>query len=122
MRVTQTTILLPNMRFYARHGVDTQEQTVGAYFTVSLEIETDFIRALEQDDLNGTINYASVHQIVKEEMEIPSELLEHAAGRIAQRLFHEFRTINALQLELYKENPPMGADCRQAGVRIKVER
>lgn len=122
MRVTETTILLPEMRFYARHGVDPQEQTVGAYFTVNLEIKTDFIHALEKDDLNGTINYASVHQTVKEEMEIPSQLLEHAAGRIAQRLFHEFPTISALSLELYKENPPMGADCKQAGVRIKAER
>ncbi len=52
----------------------------------------------------------------------PSKLLEHVAGRILQRLFDDFPSISRIRLTLTKENPPMGADCREAGVEIEAER
>ena len=55
-------------------------------------------------------------------MDIPSKLLEHVAGRILQRLFDDFSSISRIRLTLTKENPPMGADCREAGVEIEAER
>ena len=68
------------------------------------------------DRLEGTINYADVFNAVKEEMRIPSQLLEHVAWRIAQRLLDDFQTISEINITLYKQNPPMGADCSQVGV------
>ena len=55
-------------------------------------------------------------------MDIPSKLLEHVAGRILQRLFDNFPSISRIHLTLTKENPPMGADCREAGVEIEAEK
>jgi dihydroneopterin aldolase len=49
-------------------------------------------------------------------MRIPSQLLEHVAWRIAQRLLDDFQTISEINIALYKQNPPMGADCSQVGV------
>ncbi len=122
MKLTDSVILLPQMRFYAYHGVLPQEQQVGAYFYVNLEIRTDVTHAFETDELKDTISYADIHEAVREEMAVSSRLLEHVAGRIAHRLYRDFPTIEGLKIELYKQNPPMGADCERAGVSITTKR
>ena len=115
-------ILLENIRFFAYHGVAPQETTVGNEFVVSLRLKTDIARAMESDDVADTVNYAEIHQAVKEEMDIPSKLLEHVAGRIVRRLFNDFTTIERIDLKLSKRNPPMGADIETAGVEVHIER
>ena len=55
-------------------------------------------------------------------MAVPSRLLEHVAGRILQRVFRECPTVARIRLKLTKENPPMRADCREAGIDIEAER
>lgn len=115
-------ILLENIRFFAYHGVAPQETTVGNEFVVSLRLKTDITRAMESDDVADTVNYAEIHQAVKEEMDIPSKLLEHVAGRIVRRLFNDFPTIESIDLKLSKRNPPMGADIETAGVEVHIER
>lgn len=122
MKLTDSVILLPQMRFYAYHGVLPQEQQVGAYFYVNLEIRTDVTHAFETDELKDTISYADIHEAVREEMAVSSRLLEHVAGRIAHRLYRDFPTIEGLKIELYKQNPPMGADCERTGVSITTKR
>ena len=114
--------LLENIRFFAYHGVAPQETTVGNEFVVSLRLKTDIARAMESDDVADTVNYAEIHQAVKEEMDIPSKLLEHVAGRIVRRLFNDFPTIERIDLKLSKRNPPMGADIETAGVEVHIER
>lgn len=112
-------IILNEMKFYSYHGVLPQENTVGAEYKVSLDIETDFSEAAATDNLEGTINYAEIHKAVKEEMNIPAKLLEHLAYRIYKRLFTDFPTIKSIEITIFKENPPMGADCKNVGVRVK---
>lgn len=122
MKINRTEILLPDMRFHAYHGVDPQEQLIGADFIVSLRVATDFRQAMSDDELSGTVNYAELHQAVKSEMEIPSKLLEHVGNRILSRLFRDFPSIVSISLELYKENPPIpNADLRRAGIRIEAQ-
>ena len=72
--------------------------------------------------MEGTVSYADLYESIKAEMDIPSKLLEHVAGRILQRLFDNFPSISRIHLTLTKENPPIGADCREAGVEIEAER
>ena len=109
-------IHLKGLKLYAYHGVLPQENQVGAEYTIDLRLKTDFIQAAETDRLEGTVNYAEVFNAVKKEMEIPSQLLEHVAWRIARRLLDDFPTISEVDIALYKQNPPMGADCSHMGV------
>lgn len=111
-------IILKGIRLYAYHGVMPQENKIGAYFTIDLKIETDFTHAIETDELEGTVSYADVFNIVKREMAIPSKLLEHVGGRIVKALHSELNNINKVYLRIMKENPPMGADCEGAGIEI----
>lgn len=115
-------IILKNMRFFAQHGVAPQERIVGNEFILSLKLKTDVSRAIKTDDVSHTVSYADVYQSVKNEMEIPSRLLEHVGGRIIERLFHDFPTIEEIELSLMKRNPPMGADIEAAGIELCIQR
>ena len=115
-------IHLQGVKLYAFHGVDPQENAIGAYFTIDLKLKTDFSHAAETDKLEGTVNYADIHAAVKEEMRITSQLLEHVCQRIAKRIFHDFPTIEELDIKLFKENPPMGAQAEQVGVEMCCKR
>lgn len=116
MKADNMYIYLDGIKLYAYHGVLPQENKVGAEYTVSLRLKTDFSRAAAQDELEGTVNYADVFAAVKEEMDTPSRLLEHVIHRIARHLFDRFPSIVEIKIALFKQNPPMGADCQQVGV------
>ncbi len=114
-------IFLDNLRFFAHHGIGAQETLVGNEFIVNIRLKADITRAMLTDDVADTISYAEVYEAVKAEMEIPSKLLEHVAGRIVRRLFQEFPTIKQIELKLAKRNPPMGADIEVAGIELCVD-
>ena len=118
MKLMSSKIYLRNVRFHAFHGVLPQEGIVSNDYLVNLVLDYDFSSAMKTDDLQGTLNYAEVYQKVREEMAVPSKLLEHVAGRIAHRLFSDFPEIQKLQLSITKVNPPMGADSDGAGVEV----
>ncbi|MBM6890341.1 dihydroneopterin aldolase [Bacteroides caecigallinarum] len=119
MKAQSMNIILDGMKFYSFHGVMPQENTVGAEYKVSLDIETDFSIAAETDSLEGTINYAEIYEAVKHEMSIPSKLLEHLAYRISKRLFNDFPAIKSIGISIFKENPPMGAESKAVGIKVK---
>lgn len=121
MNITETYIHLDNMRFRARHGVMPQEQDTGGTFMVSLRIAYPFAASLSTDDVCDTLNYAEVYELVKKEMQQPSHLIEHVAGRILTSLFENFPAITSADIKLKKINPPMGADCDDVCVEIHAE-
>ena len=116
----QSFIHIDDIRLHARHGVLPQEQLTGNDYSISIKIGYDISRAMRTDDVVDTLNYAEVYRIIKTEMSVPSKLIEHVAGRIADRLVAEFAEITSIVLRVTKLNPPMGADCRGAGVEIHV--
>ena len=114
-------IFLQNVCFYAFHGVMPQEQKVGGEFLVDLRVGYPLEAALQSDDVADTLNYSELYQLVKSEMEIPSKLLEHVAGRIVKKINEQFPKVSSINLKITKKNPPMGADCDGAGVHVIID-
>ena len=114
----KTSIFLDEVRLHAFHGVMPQERAVGADFTVWLKVGYDFVKAAESDELIDTISYADLYEVVRAEMDKPSQLLEHVALRIVKAVAARWPRIDTIELRLAKDNPPMGADCKGAGVEI----
>lgn len=114
-------IALKDIRIYAHHGVMQQERVVGADFIISVSIGYDFSDAMKTDDLKDTLNYTSVYEIIKREMGIPSNLLEHVAGRIGSALKNTYPNIFSLHLNISKAAPPMGVDCERVGVELYIK-
>ena len=71
------------------------------------------------DNLSDTLDYGLIHKIVAEEMEQPSNLLEHVAGRIARRLEAEHPDIPWFAVTVSKQNPPVQG--RAEWSRVTVE-
>lgn len=118
MEIKEQCISLSGLRFYAYHGAEPQEAVVGGWFTVDVTIKTDATMAVRKDDLLGTINYATVAAIVKEQMQIRSALLEHVAGRIAQSVLDAFDVIKTVTVTVGKEHPPVGVPCSSSGFTL----
>lgn len=110
---------LKELKFYAYHGVLPQETIVGNNFTINIILTSPLEKAIQSDDLNDTINYAIVYDLIKKEMEIPSKLLEHVAGRILRSLKKHFPQLSEIELTLSKLNPPVGGDIHSASVILK---
>lgn len=116
-------IALRNLHFYAHHGVLPQEREVGAHFTLNLWLTVEHAEpAIEEDRLEGTISYADVYELAKEEMGRPSQLLEHVAGRLLHQLFTTYPNLVEATCELSKDNPPTGAKCDGCAVTLTAHR
>lgn len=122
MRFDKGYILLRDLRFHAFHGVLPQERLVGGNFVVDLRVGYPLAQAMTSDRMDDTLNYASLYALVEREMQQPSSLLEHVAGRIAQAIAKTFPEALSIDLTLTKQNPPMGADCKGAGVEMHFEK
>lgn len=122
LHITHSTIFVNDIQLHAYHGVMPQEQLTGNDYLVSVSAQYPIDKAITTDDVQHTLNYAMVYDIVKEEMSISSKLVEHVAGRIAQHLMKQFADISAVQVRITKLNPPMGAQCAGAGVEVGMTR
>lgn len=109
------------MRLHAYHGVLQQERVVGNDYLISAEIVYPIARAMQTDDVADTINYAEVAEVIKQQMAVPSALIEHVAGRISQALKERFPFIVSIRLSVKKIAPPMSVDCDGAGVVIQQD-
>lgn len=114
----KTRINLCNMKFRAFHGVMPHESVVGGDFEVNVVIDADLRDACESDDVRDTISYADVYDIIKFEMDIPSQLLEHVAARIFNRLSGHYQEIKSLEVRVAKLHPPMNGEVEKAEIVI----
>jgi dihydroneopterin aldolase len=119
---TTTYIILEDMCFHAYHGVYPEERRDGNEFLVNLRLKVDITQAARTDNVADTINYAEVCSLVKKEMDIPSNLLEHVCMRISDALFKSFPNIESLHLKLSKKQPPMEVLTKYASVEMDASR
>lgn len=114
----KTQIALNEMEFYAYHGYYAEERQIGTTFLVSVTLDVDFSAAERSDELTDTLNYELVYNVVRQEMETPSKLLEHVAYRLREALTTHFPTVTHASVTVTKLNPPLGGKVKSASVTI----
>lgn len=112
-------IEIEGMEFYAYHGHFKEEQLVGSRFLVNVIMETNFEKASQSDKLADTINYLFVYQLIKEEMDVKSHLLEHIAGRIINRLYNTCTILKKVRVKISKINPTIGGQIDKVSVILE---
>ncbi|MFB5679101.1 dihydroneopterin aldolase [Paenibacillus terreus] len=114
-------IILQGMEYYGYHGVFPEERKLGQRFYIDLELNLDLREAGEHDDLNKTVNYAEVHELVKGIVEKQSfQLIEALGERIASSLLDTYTSVNALTVKVTKPHPPF--DIHFKGVTVELHR
>lgn len=117
---SQTAIVIEGLRLKACHGVSDEERQQPQWFRLDLTADIDFRPAMASDCLEGTVSYADIYALILSEMQQPSKLLEHVAGRIVRSLRSHFPTLTHIRLKLLKEAPPIeGLQCQGCGVVIE---
>ena len=100
-------IELEEMRFWAYHGCLESERSNGNLFLVDFRGELDMRKAAGSDKLEDTVNYGLVYDLVKEEMSMPSDLLENVAGRIVRRIAERCPEFVRFSVRVSKRRPPV---------------
>ncbi|MDQ0783105.1 dihydroneopterin aldolase [Chryseobacterium sp. W4I1] len=112
-------IFLEEIKIYAYHGVLPEENIIGTYYILNTELHTDLWKAAETDDLNDTISYADINEIIHKEMNVKSKLLEHVAGRIIMKISESFPQISYIKLKITKTSPPMQGEMKGASIELE---
>ena len=120
MFLNESYIYINDLRFHAFHGVMPQERLTGNDYSVDLRVGYDVSSAMLSDDVNDTVNYATLFEIVRQEMSVPSQLVERVAYRIADRISRRYPDVTRMDVRVTKLNPPLGADCHGAGVELHL--
>ena len=115
-------IKLKNIRTFSYHGCLLEEGKIGSDYSVDLEVKTNLKKSSVSDDLKDTVDYVLLNQIVTEEMNIRSKLLEHVAHRIIARIFKEVPSISRIILGVSKLNPPIGGDVEAVTIEMEEYR
>lgn len=98
---------LEGMEFHSFHGVLEREKIAGNLFVVDFRGVLDMRAAAESDKLEDALNYAEIYDVIAAEMAVPSELLEHVAGRIVKALYEKFPQLESFSVRVSKRRPPV---------------
>lgn len=109
---------LEGLEFFAYHGHYSVEKEVGNRFILNVSIQTDCEAAGKSDRLEDALNYQEAYELIKREMAITSDLLEHVAARILDQLYSKFKKIEFASVKISKMNPPMGGQIEKVSVTM----
>ena len=115
-------IYLKNIRLYSFHGCMDEEEKIGSDYVVNVIVDSDLNQSSISDDLKETVDYVSLHAIVKEEMFVRSMLLENVANRILKKIFFKHKCVSHVKVKVAKINPPISGNVEEVAVEIELNR
>ena len=113
-------ITVEGIRLYAYHGHLPEEAKLGGHFIVNVWVTADTSEVEKTDDLRDTVDYAKIIAIVKEQMAIRSDMIEHPTKRIVDAIL-SLNKVQKVKVEVEKIQPPIDASFDKISVTIKGE-
>lgn len=110
-------IELHNVRLHAFHGIYEGEENIGNEYVINLDVVYDE-GISDFDDINTTISYADLYEIVKQRMLIPTGLLEKVCESIIRKIKHQYPFVKEISLAIHKLQAPIGQLEGKVGVRM----
>lgn len=101
-------VALEGIEFHAYHGVYSEETKLGNRFTVDIHVETDFKKAMLEDELDDTVDYVGLYKIAQSHMQEPVKLLEHLAHLMIKDILLAFPSLKSVSITIKKHNPALG--------------
>ena len=114
------TIELRKLLFFAHHGLHAEERKTGNEFEVNLTVSYKE-PASTISNLDDSINYAALFEIVKKEMDEPYDLLETLVQAIALKIKDSFPETKKLRISVHKLHPPIPQIRGAVGVTLEKE-
>jgi len=114
-------ISLEGVKIFAYHGYFPEEQVIGTPFSVDVFTEMESMHD-ESDDLELTVDYGRLFEIVSEEMKITRKLLEKVAHAILIRIKDEFPAVSKITVSISKLSLPIKGEVRNSKVELAYVR
>lgn len=116
-------IEITRLKLYAYHGCNDFEKKYGQDFYLNITCKLDLQKPSKTDDLNDTVSYAKIVKLAtfvftKEKY----DLIEKAAGEVADSLLSEFIKINEVKIKVFKPEAPVKANFENISVQIYRKR
>lgn len=114
-------IKVEGIKLYAYHGHLPEEAILGGHFLINVYVNTDTTLVEKSDELEDTVDYVKIIDVVKEQMLIRSNMIEHPAARIADNILLLNHVID-VKVEVEKLNVPINANFSKISATIKREK
>lgn len=112
-----------DMVFYGYHGVMEEEKVLGQKFHVDAKLYLDLKAAGRTDDLNYTVSYSEVYDLIKIIVtEERFDLIEALGDRLCQRILSLFDMIGQVEIRVRKPGAPVAGNFDYFAVEIKRSR
>ena len=113
-------ISVEGIRIFAYHGHLPEEKKLGGHFIVNVWVEANTSKVEKTDDLNDTLDYVKIIEIVKDQMAIRSDMIEVPAKRIVDAIL-SLNKVQKVKVEVEKIQPPIDAIFNKISVTTQGE-
>jgi 7,8-dihydroneopterin aldolase/epimerase/oxygenase len=114
------TISLNNVRFRAYHGLYPEERQKGNDFVVNMQVCYES-KAGIITNLEDTIDYSQLFNIINTTMQQPVDLLETLVQTIAYQVQQQFPKIKKIEVSVEKLNPPIDQFTGSTAVKYSAD-
>lgn len=116
-------IEIKNLEVYANHGVLAEEKKLGQKFYIDAKLYVDVLNAAASDDVENSVNYAEVTEVIQKVFKGKStNLIETAAQSLAGILLARFTKIDRIDMTVKKPSAPVDAHFDYMSVNITRSR
>ena len=115
-------IILNGLEFHGHCGCTEEERKIGQPLRIDVEIGVDLLQSGKSDDLNDTIDYVKVIEIVRGLVENDYNLIEALAQEIADNILSARVIIESVKVTVHKPVALSIAKCNDVAVSIVRER
>jgi len=118
--MTEYAIALRNCAFFARHGVYSEEERLGQRFFVDALLRVDGGDALENDRIEGTVDYGAAFGVIEEIVTGRRRyMIETLALDIARGLCERFPMVIEAEITVRKPNAPVPGVLDDVAVTVR---
>jgi len=110
-------IELKDIRIYANHGLHRGESITGNTYNINLIVKYEEGNKIFYE-LQSTVNYEKLYEIVKQRMQVPTPLLETVCDEIIKQIKFDFTFITEVMISIYKIQAPIENFEGQVGVTL----
>jgi len=114
------TVSLKKIHFYGQHGLYAEERMVGNEFEVDLHVHYHSGDSIIHT-MSSTINYVSLYNLLKAEMQQPRELLETFLMETVEKIHLSFPLVEKVDISILKLQAPIAGVQGAVGVHYSKD-
>ena len=112
-------IIIRGVEVFAYHGVYAKEREEGQKFLIDADLECDTSKAANSDELEDSIDYGKVTQLISTFMiKNQVNLLETLANQLAVELLTTFTECRNVTVEIRKPNAPIPVTFQDVAIKV----